>query len=133
MLKMEYTLKIKDRLILHEGNIDGYNFWIISYGSHPCAYVELPQTHPYYGKCDCDAYDLDINVHGGITFGNYGLGSIISQDKFLLGWDYNHYNDYNCRDELYRLASGKKWTTEEIYKDVQNVIKQLKSLENKNE
>lgn len=125
MKQMVYKNPNKDREILEQGNYMGYNFWIISYGSHPCAYVELQKDHPYYGKCNCDAYDLDINVHGGITFGDYGLGSTISDDKFLLGWDYNHYNDYNYKDEQYGLASGKKWTTEEILEDVKNVIKQL--------
>jgi hypothetical protein len=128
MKEMKYKNQ-KDREILEQGNYMGYNFWIISYGSHPCAYVELQKEHPYYGKCDCDAYDLDINVHGGITFGNYGLGDTISKDKYLLGWDYNHYNDYNYKDEQYGLASGKKWTTEEIFRDVKSVIKQLKKVE----
>ena len=119
----------KDREILEQGNYLGYNFWIISYGSHPCAYVELQKEHPYYGRCDCDTCDLDIDVHGGITFRNYGLGNTISRDKYLLGWDYNHYNDYNYIDGQNGWTSGKKWTTEEIFDDVKSVIKQLKEVE----
>ncbi|MBR3490217.1 MAG: hypothetical protein IKH36_01880 [Bacilli bacterium] len=130
MEKMVYeTLLNKDRKVLENGLYNGYKFWIISYGSHPCAYVELENTHPYYGKCNCDAYDLDIEVHGGITYGDYGLGSTISDKHFIFGWDYNHYNDYNYNDEKYGLASGKKWTTEEIFEDVKNVINQLKEAE----
>ena len=130
MEKMIYEILVnKDRKVLENSEYNGYKFWIISYGSHPCAYVELNKEHPYYGKCNCDAYDLDINVHGGITYGNYGLGSTVSNEHFILGWDYNHFNDYNYNDEKYGLTSGKKWTTEEIFEDVKNVINQLREME----
>ena len=131
MEKIVYKqLLSKDREVLENGLYNGYKFWIISYGSHPCAYVELQDTHPYYGKCNCDAYDLDIDVHGGITFGDFGLGSTISNKHFILGWDYNHFNDYNYNDDIRGYSScGKKWTTEEIFEDVKNVINQLKEVE----
>ena len=29
--------------ILFEGTYEGYNFFIVSYGIHPCAYVEIPK------------------------------------------------------------------------------------------
>ena len=28
----------------------GYQYWIINLGSHPTAYVEIPESHKYYGK-----------------------------------------------------------------------------------
>lgn len=127
MIEMEYidaTLFDKP-LVLDSGKYKGYNYWIISYGSHPCAYVELPKGHIYYGKCDCDAYDLPIDVHGGITYGNYGLHNTIEQDKFLLGWDYNHFGDYSNMNSVVFCDTGKRWTTEEILEDVKKVIEQL--------
>lgn len=130
MKKMVYKiLTNEDRKVLANDQYNGYEFWIISYGTHPCAYVELNKEHPYYGKCGNDAFNLDINVHGGITYGNYGLGYTISKEHFILGWDYNHCTDYNYESEKYGLSSGKKWTTEEIFEDVKKVIKQLKEVE----
>ena len=116
---------LRERLVLESGQYIGYNFWIISYGTHPCAYVELPQTHPYFEKCDKDAYELNIDVHGGITYGDFGLGNIIDDKKFLLGWDYNHCTDYNPMITFLSKESLKRWTTEEILEEVKNVIKQL--------
>lgn len=125
MIEMNYTNEVsfEKPLVLDNGQYNGYNYWIISYGCHPCAYVEVPKGHPYYGKCNCDAFDLPIDVHGGITYGDYGLHNIVGQDRFLLGWDYNHYRDYS----LYFSApiDGKRWTTEEMLEDVKSVIQQL--------
>ena len=125
MIEMEYTERLKDPLVLEDGQYKGYNFWIISYGTHPCAYVEIPKGHPYYGKCDCEAFDLPIDVHGGITYGDYGLHPIVDTEKFLLGWDYNHYEDYSCKNHYLFMDNGKMWTTEEILEEVKYVIKQL--------
>ncbi|MBO7712522.1 MAG: hypothetical protein J6S85_03080 [Methanobrevibacter sp.] len=131
MIEMEYTGPLKDRIVLADGQYKGYNFWIISYGTHPCAYVEIPKGHPYYGKCDGEAFDLPIDVHGGITYGDYGLHTIVDAEKFLLGWDYNHYNDYSCMNHHLFMDNGKMWTTEEILEEVEYVIKQLIEKENK--
>lgn len=132
MKEMIYTARLKERVVLKIGKYKGYNYWITSLGSHPCAYVELPKTHPYYGKCDCEAYDLPIDVHGGITYGEFGLGGTIDNEKFLLGWDYAHYNDYmECSIPLDYMDYAKKWTVEEIFKDVKDVINQLIAVENK--
>lgn len=38
-----------DREILDEGYVHGYHYCIVSLGSHPCAYVEIPKDHPCYG------------------------------------------------------------------------------------
>lgn len=129
MIEMKYTNEIsfENPLVLESGQYKGYNFWIISYGSHPCAYVEVGKNHPYYGKCGSDACDLSIDVHGGITYGDYGLHNIVEKDKFLLGWDYNHYCDYSLFNHF--QIDGKRWTTEEMLEDVKSVIEQLNESE----
>lgn len=126
MKQMVYeNILLRERFVLESGQYMGYNFWIISYGTHPCAYVELPQTHPYFGKCNSDAYELNIDVHGGITYGDFGLGNIVDDKKFLLGWDYNHCTDYNPMTNTLFVEPLKRWTTEEILEEVKDVIKQL--------
>lgn len=103
----------KVRETLYKGTHDGYDFEIISFGYHPCAYVTLPKDHKY---TDEDYDEIDIDVHGGLTY------------KILntIGWDYGHCYDYS---PLYEQCTDKKWTTEEIFEEVKDVIRQLKEKE----
>ena len=111
----EYTGKYE---ILFSGNYEGYNFYIISIGgNHPCAYVEIKE-HVDYSELE----DI-IECHWGLTFSG-SLNHILSNDnRWFIGWNYAHWGDYTtlCHDRL-----DKKWTTDEIYEEVKNVIKQLK-------
>lgn len=117
--------------ILKEGTYEGYHYLILSLGSHPCAYVELPKNHKYYGL----NYDeIPIECHGGLTYSD--LEGVIfpktnenHRDGFWIGWDYAHLGD--CYYSMLMPASssvGKRWTTEEIFKEVKEVIKQLKEV-----
>lgn len=111
--------------ILDEGNINGFDYKIINYGPHPCAYVSLPSNHKYYNE---DYDNIDINCHGGLTFGRITTFKPDKDIKFWIGWDYAHLGDYSGLDIRYPSdfrVGGKKWTTEEILEEVKNVICQL--------
>lgn len=101
--------------VLHQGTYLGYKFFIISYGTHPCAYVENKDGYVDY---ECEKL-LNVDVHGGFTF----LGEKCGVE--CLGWDYNHYGDFSSYTSLLFDCDDKKWTTEEIYEEVKRVIKQL--------
>ena len=121
MKEMVYQ-KNRIKEILSEGEYCGYHVVIVSYGTHPCAYVEIPKNHPYYGKY---YGDLDIDVHGGLTFGSH-LSHVLGErglNGFYIGWDYAHAGDYY--EGLPFSPHDKKWTTEEIFEDVKSVIHQL--------
>lgn len=106
--------------VLDKGIHDGYNYYIVSFGTHPCAYVVLPPTNQFYGK----HYDeIPIDVHGGLTFGCSFNPNI---NEMCIGWDYSHVGDY-C--SYFPNSDEHKWTTQEIRQDVYNVIKQLKDYE----
>ena len=69
----------------------------------------------------------------GIFNGNIAkinVGTTFPEDSpnhrngFWIGWDYDHWGDYNVIRAKTGM-SGKKWTTEEIFIDVKNVINQL--------
>lgn len=127
MKEMVYQPSLKEREILDSGEYNGYKYYIVSLGTHPCAYVEVPEGHICYGKCYDDAYSLDIDVHGGITFGDFGLKGV--SDKFLLGWDYNHYDDYYFTMlPFWNGYKGKRWTTKEMLEDVKSVINRLREM-----
>lgn len=119
MKQMEYKTEIEKK-VLHEGTHDGYDFLILSLGSHPTAYVKVPKEHKYFEK---DYEDIDIDTHGGLTYSNFGV--IHREDGWWIGWDYAHagdYLEYVC-DVSFK---GKMWSTEEIFEHVKHVINQLK-------
>ena len=44
MLEMEYRTE-RIVLCLDKGIIDGFNYVIMSYGTHPCCYIQIPKEH----------------------------------------------------------------------------------------
>ena len=117
--------------ILDEGYIDNLHYCIISFGTHPCAYVELPETHKYYKTNYFNIDDIDA-CHGGLTYssehGIFRNDDKNHKDGFWIGWDYNHCDDYAGYEQNFPVeiqSDGKKWTTEEILEEVKNVIAQL--------
>ena len=114
--KTEYAFDILDK-----GNYNGYDYYIISYGTHPCAYIIIPVENPLYGR---DYNSIDIDVHGGLTFGGHHN---LLEDRWCIGWDYAHAGDCVSYSELDKY-NDKRWTTEEILEDVHSVIDQLNKL-----
>ncbi len=115
--------------ILADDTYKGYHYVIISYGVHPCAYVEIPKDHKYYDK---DYRELDITVHGGLTYGSSLADiNIGSKSDYYIGWDYAHAGDFVGYYFLINAINAviqeeeKKYTTKEIFEDVKKVIEQL--------
>lgn len=112
--------------VLDSGNINGYEYRILSFGTHPCAYIALPVTHKFYHNYKKFYHNDILKVHGNITYvNNTLLIGKTRQRNHWIGWDYAHFGDYvgNIDD-----IKQKKWTTSEIVKEVQFVIKQLEKL-----
>ena len=118
--------------ILDTGYCVGLLYYILNLGTHPCAYVRIPKTHKFYKKY---YDDIDIDVHGGLTYSRDYLW--ISENEkikgWFIGWDYAHYGDYLGYDMLSILQqfkenhnNDKRWTTEEIFKDVKEVCYQIR-------
>ena len=121
--------------ILMSGKYKNYQFYIMSMGTHPTAYVEIPKGHKLYEK-DYNQIcymGIDINVHGGLTYSCSILGDI-KEDSWFIGWDYAHYGDYYAmpfefNPELESVICKKKWTTLEILEDVKRCIETLRKEE----
>jgi hypothetical protein len=65
---------------------------IFVYQSHRCGYVGLYKSHVAYGiKYD----NINVDVHGGLTFGNNGKDNDFLDDKetYWLGFDCGHGGD----------------------------------------
>lgn len=127
MEEMIYTSK-KAIKILQSGIYQGYSYKVISYGTHPCCYVEIPKGNILFKKDYLQEELRGINCHGGITFSDFrdfGKGS-----KWYIGWDYNRLRDFNgiyLMPELQEFghSKDKKWKTYELVQDCKKVIEQL--------
>ncbi len=140
MNKIKPMIYQKDRKmeILHVWEYKGYRYFVLNLGTHPTAYIEIPEGHKLYGKSYNEIYDMgyDIDVHGGLTYSEDNLMCVKSKSWFI-GWDYAHYNDYagyyeelHFENELHHL---KKWTTEEIIEECKSAINQIIEMEGKDE
>lgn len=130
MKELVYKYNEKDigseREILHNGTYRGYNFFIVYMGIHPCAYVEVPKGHPWY-RLEYQEIEDKIYCHGGLTYSdNLSLTLKEETDRWFFGWDYGHAGDYESYNEHFNcFLNDKKWTTEEIYEEVKDVIDQF--------
>lgn len=107
---------------------DGYQYIVLSYGTHPCGYVALPKKHKLNGVDYDDVNELcsedyTDNVHGGFTFSREGLHDYI-HNRWVLGWDYNHYGDKNGFIDI----DGREYTVMELFDDALNAIELLRRL-----
>lgn len=136
LAEMDYTVHRQNVTVLARGKYEGYPFIVLSLGTHPTAYVCLPEGHPYFGK---DYDDMDIEVHGGFTYANSFVAKSTIKDRWWVGWDYAHLGDfmgYYAKggplaefSEAHGHDKEKKWTRDEIVDEAKNVIRQLKAKE----
>ena len=117
------TNTLKEFEILDSGVYKDIKYVILSFYTHPCAYIEnILNVKSYYDKKLKKA-----PVHKKFTY----LGKVYwdKNDKGeYLGWDYAHNGDYNGADDISEVndkrfdLTGKKYTTSEVLKDVYKVI-----------
>lgn len=131
--EMEYKPKYTETDILVRDFYKGYEYIVVSYGCHPCAYIALLKEQPYFNAISYE--DVDVFCHGGCTY--VDKGSKFKPLKYdgnynIIGWDYAHCNDFlgsylslvpEFRD------NSKKWTTREIIKECKEVIERLYFME----
>lgn len=93
---------------------DGIRFLVMRGPTSLCAYVGVPLDHPIAGM---DYNDIDLQVHGGLTFGREGAGTFPA-GWYWYGWDYSHCDDKSFYDLKYNSSrNGKPWTVEDVVKD----------------
>jgi len=127
---MIYQADIK-RELLYKNTYKDFNYYIMSMGTHPTAYIEIPKNNKFYKMDYNKIYDIcDVDVHGGLTYSNSYLRDI-KDNSWFIGWDYAHAGDYMgyYKDfskygisTINSLQDEKKWTTEEIIEDCKRGI-----------
>ena len=127
MKEMVYINGEKREWLDHD-EYKGYEYVIMSLGTHPTAYVGIPgaEANAIFQKEDLEESNR-INVHGGITYENSFIRdenkNEYSNGKWWIGWDYAHICDYMSGKDYGQ--SGKKWTTKEILEEVKSVVDQI--------
>ena len=131
--EMEYKPErdFKQVSLLAEGRHLGYHWVVLSFETHPCAYVQIRNPeHPYYHK---QYDDIELDLRGTLSYSRRYLkipdpkdSSIIVQDNegWWIGWDYMRnyfYGDGHKNPNLPRI------TVKEIIEEVMSVIVQLET------
>jgi len=114
---MKYKEFFCNPIMLAEGNCRGYQFYVISYGTHPCCYIGVPEGHRLFNK----HYDtFNFECHGGLTYSGF-LHHVypklnVNTENWYLGWDYAHFLDRTGAIE------GIEWNTQDLVKEVESVV-----------
>lgn len=121
--EMIYRRERHEPDLLASGMYQFFRYAVISLGTHPCAYVQIPQGHPLY-KAKTEEIEDAVSCHGGITYTGDRGQNVPGLDAggFWIGWDYAHYGD---RLGFAPDLSGHAWTTEELLDECRSVIDQL--------
>lgn len=111
--------------LIADGDYKSYHYIIVNFGTHPCAYIRLPETSPFYMEY-YGAIDTRVRrPHGGFTFSDFlydrnfnsKTRELNGAEGWYLGWDYAHIGDYSPF-----VVEGKKWTVAEIENEIKAVI-----------
>ena len=96
-----------------------------------CGYIGIASDHPMAGK----SYDdIDINVHGGLTYGTEGNGKQWPKWFYWYGWDYAHAGDYcffyDTVDFFPMLheRTDKKWLVSDVEAEIISVLPAFRAL-----
>lgn len=114
--EMEYCREMQLGAILAEGDYKNIKYYIISYGTHPCCYLGIPENHHLYAV----NYEyINFNCHGGLTYSGFLSHSNPNVDTpyWYIGWDYAH-----CLDKIGLCPSGEKWTTNKLINEIRGTI-----------
>ena len=110
--------------VLAHGVYHGRNYYVISYGTHPCAYVDVSDLLSMTRKEQKYIEDA-IDCHGGVTYSSVKL-VVENKTGWYIGWDYAHCMDYS--GYMPRESLTKKWTTREMVSECKRVVDQIEGL-----
>lgn len=121
MKEMVYT-GVRKSTLLEKDNYKGYDFYVLSLGSHPCCYIDIKDS-----LVNTD----ELDVHGGVTYEEDHLwdGEKHIEGNFV-GWDYAHSGDKTYFGLFTPYCPGREYTTQELIHDCKDAIDQIVEGEN---
>lgn len=102
-----------------------------------CGYVGVPEGHPYHGKEGIEAYRLDLDCHGGVTYGapcaDGGHICHVPQPGeadtvWWIGFDCAHSGDLSPAYEKLHRERGLSVAGYESYKPIGYVRREVEAL-----
>lgn len=117
--RMVYTNNMHTSEILYSDTYKGLDFYVVSYGTHPCCYIGMYEDDKNY---NVDYSEIDLNVHGGLTYSGNLTHLPVDHKKWWIGWDYAHVGDRF--GEYYQ--SGHTWKTTELIKECIQAIDEIR-------
>ena len=113
---------------------------------HRCGYVGLPKGHKYE---DEDYNNIDVSVHGGLTYAGDGVRYPVQDERSWVGFDCAHSGDGKDLGLVKELADERTYnhivdmerrypirevvrTTEYVENELIDLVKQLEELNNNN-
>ena len=127
--RIYYGKRIETPKVLVNRKYKGYEYAIITLGSHPCSYILLPEGHKYHG---IDYDEIPLRCHGGLTYSNDHLlkrshGNLAENGEWVIGWDYAHLGDFLSFSEhlIGGGMEGHKWTLQELVDEMEEAITNL--------
>ena len=118
MRNMMYGADITNE-ILADGNYNGYNFYVVSYGAYPGVYIFLPKTDKFYqqSKNNIPITTRPINTTGISIRG-------INESGWYISWQYRGADDYYMLT-FNDVHDGIRHTTDSMVNDCKAVIDEL--------
>lgn len=116
--KILITIKMRKFIIKEKPIAYKDGFLASGWGS---GYVAVPKEHPYFEKF---AEEMDIDIHGGISYTKYGsslrgiLPKFQTNKYWLIGFDTFHAGD----NKVNKNEEFVKQETERLYKQLTSVI-----------
>ena len=114
---------MNNRTIVETKEYKGINIYVVNYHidmpnlgvefySNPnwtCGYIDIPKDYKEfevnYNNLSSEYHNA---VHGGLTYSKFGLGKEVSETKWMLGWDYNHFEDHGITPAFEVVEDAKK-------------------------
>ena len=114
----------------YDGTLEGIRYLVLRGPVSINAYLGIPDNHPMAGM---DYDDIDLDVHGGLTFSKIGDGETWPKGYYWFGWDYAHAGGDKSFYQLDYPMMGIDipgyaeigWTPEMIFDEVKEAIPKL--------
>ena len=123
--------------VVRQWQYKGYKCYVFrvaeAHTEHHCGYAVLPPGHPDHGK---PYDDIDVNVHGGLTYAQPGDEHAEydypgKPGSYTIGFDCSHYRDATHPDGSFcgmpqdDDLPNHYWTEEEVAAEVEQMVDQL--------
>ena len=120
--------------VLYLGSYKKYVFFILNMGTHPTAYIRIPESHPFFQKhyIECNpSMDFFTFSENSLAFNNQ-LDTPVPEGWYL-GFDHAHLGDWlgYWSDEENIRQGHRKYTTEEMVEECKLTIVYLIGIKNK--